>query len=61
MGAKISEEMKRAVDLVKDGHTVAHAARVTGVNPRSITRSRLYLEWLEQTKRQPTDSKEDGQ
>lgn len=48
MGALVSEKMLRAIELIKAGTTRTSAARITGLRVTSITRSRLYKEWVEQ-------------
>ena len=44
-GARVSGEMRQAIELVKSGMSVIDAARTCGLSTSSIYRSKLYLEW----------------
>lgn len=46
MGAKVSQEMLRAIELVKAGETRYSAAKKAGVTLTGITQSKLYKEWI---------------
>lgn len=50
MAPRISAEMLRAIQMIKDGATRYEAAKATGLRITSITRSKLYKEWIEQQK-----------
>jgi hypothetical protein len=51
MGAKISAEMLRAIQMIREGATRYEAAKATGLRITSITRSRLYKEWVDEQKK----------
>lgn len=50
MAPRISAEMQRAIQMIKDGANRYEAAKATGVTITAITRSKLYKEWIEQQK-----------
>lgn len=45
MGAKLSEEMKRARELLTQGVSVCEAAKLCQISPSSIYMSKWYKEW----------------
>lgn len=51
MGARVSAEMLRAMELVRQGKTRYEAAKETGLRITAITRSKLYKEWVAQQKK----------
>lgn len=45
MGAKVSQEMLKAIELVKGGMSRYGAAKQAGVTLTGLLQSRLYLAW----------------
>jgi hypothetical protein len=58
MVGRVSQEMLRAIELIKAGATRSSAARQTGVRVTSITRSRLYQELVKAGKPITTKKRE---
>jgi hypothetical protein len=53
MAARISDEMKKAMDLIRAGSSPAEAAREAGIQRSTISRSRLYAEFLAEQAKKP--------
>lgn len=45
MPAKTSNEMRRALNLVKKGKSVAEASETAGVHRSALYRHKPYIEW----------------
>lgn len=51
MTARTSQEMLKAMKLIKDqGLSPSKAAIQVGLHPSTVLRSKLYKDWLEQQK-----------
>jgi len=46
MGARVSKEMLDALELIKKGATPYAAAKAIGIEQSTISRSKIYREWL---------------
>tara|TARA_R110000822_G_scaffold301108_3_gene424826 strand:- start:1575 stop:1733 length:159 start_codon:yes stop_codon:yes gene_type:complete len=46
MTARISPEMLKALELIKQGLTPYAAAKAVGIEQSTISRSRLYKDWI---------------
>lgn len=46
MAGKVSAEMRKAIALIKHGKTRYEAAKITGVHITSITRSKMYQDYV---------------
>lgn len=53
MGARISDETIKAMELVRKGKTPYEAAITMGISASTIYRSRLYIEFKKETESQP--------
>jgi hypothetical protein len=52
MAPRISAEMLRAIQMIKDGANRYEAAKATGLTITAITRSKLYKEFIEAQKQE---------
>jgi hypothetical protein len=48
MAPRISAEMVRAIQMIREGANRYQAAKATGLTVSAITRSKLYKAWLEE-------------
>lgn len=54
MGAKLSDEMKCARELMRTGKTAAEAARATGLTKGAISQDRICRKYAEKAKNAKT-------
>lgn len=50
MSARVSQEMLRALELIKKGYSAGQAAKEVGIHRSTISRSKLYKEYREKLK-----------